>query len=82
MHFVSYRAAKALADQRAREAEIRAQRDELLRQAGLEPHGRLYGLTCRVLSSTGRRLVALGHRLEQFGIQEPLPLEGSASAGR
>ena len=61
---------------------IRAQREELLRQAGLEPRGRLYGMACRVLCSTGRGLVALGRRLEQFDLKEPLPLEGSVSAGR
>jgi hypothetical protein len=82
VHYISYRAAKALADQRAREAEIRAAREELLRQAGLEPHGRLYGTACRGLCLLGHGFVALGRRLERFDMNRPLSLEGSVTTGR
>ena len=75
MYFVSYRAAKEIADQRAREAEIRAQREELLRQAGLEPYGRFHGAVYQALSLLGRGLVVLGKWLERFGLQEPMTLE-------
>lgn len=76
MYFVSYRAAKAIADQRAREAELRAQREELLRQAGIEPRDRFYGTVCRALSLLGHGLVLLGKWLERF---DPAPETGTAS---
>ena len=56
---------KRYIQERLKEAEILRQ----LRQAGIIQDSSVSGLGLRLLASLGHKLVALGHRLEQFEIR-------------
>lgn len=82
MYFVHYRMVDEITKQRVREAETRAEREQLLREAGIEPQGRLRWLAGRALNAAGRRLVVWGEWLEQAGRSQPVCIERSLGTQR
>lgn len=77
-HF-EFRQAEALNEMRIREAQRWAESCRLLRQADLAQTGWLTRQRCWLFCQLGRWLVALGRRLEQYGLPSSSPFEGEVS---
>jgi hypothetical protein len=76
MSYFEFQQAEALKEMRVIEAQRWAESCRLLRQADLVRPSRLTRLCCWLLSQLGRSLVAMGRRLEQYGLPPASALEG------
>jgi hypothetical protein len=74
-HF-EFQQAEALKEMRVREAQRWAESCRLLRQADLVRQGWLFRKRCWLFCQSGRPSVALGRRLESYGLPPASPLEG------
>jgi hypothetical protein len=81
MLYVDDYLAKHIADMRVEEALRRLETRHLLIQAGIDPRGWVSRQSRRVLCHLGRLLVALGRRLEGYGLPSTVSLEGQLSSG-
>jgi hypothetical protein len=70
--YIAERSMERHAEEAARHSEFR----RMLREANIERRGWLSRQGCWLLCQIGRLLVAVGHRLEQSGMPQPLPVEG------
>jgi hypothetical protein len=81
MHSADFRAAKAIVDARQHEAAQLAEARLLYQQFANLPPAWLPRPGCWLLCRLGNVLVALGNRLQQYGItQQPRELTSTASS--
>ena len=71
-----------MVDMRLEEELRQAETRRLLREAGIDRRGWLARPGCWLLCQVGRLLVALGRRLEQYGLHGSLKLDGKVASGR
>jgi len=71
-----------MVDMRLEEELCQAETRRLLREAGIDRRGWLARPGCWLLCQVGRLLVALGRRLEQYGLHGSLKLDGKVAGGR
>lgn len=71
MCYMSPRSAEVLMRQRIEEGHRQAQLRELQRQVTIGQQGVFSRYGCCVLRKVGHRLVALGQRLERYGLSQP-----------
>jgi hypothetical protein len=82
MSYFEFRQAEALKDMRIKEAQRWAESHRLLRQADLVRQAWLFRQRCWLFCQLGHWLVALGRRLERYGLPPTSPLESEVrSAG-
>jgi hypothetical protein len=73
--------AEMIMDARVGEALHAAEERRLLRAARLVRRGWLFRQRCWLLCQLGHLLIALGQRLRDLGLPEPLSLEGELTGG-
>jgi hypothetical protein len=75
MTHMDFRSARAVMDMRVDEAQQQAEARHLRRRHGVRQPDWLPRQGCWLLCQLGHLLVALGERLEQYGLPQSLPLE-------
>lgn len=83
MLHANYALAKRIADMRVEEALRWAETHRLLREAGIDQRGWLSRQACWLLGQLGHLLVALGRRLERYGLsRDPAQFRAEARQAR
>jgi len=82
MLYINDYLAKKIAAMRVEEARRRLEVRCLLREAGIDRRGWVSRQSSWALCQLGRLLVALGRRLERYGLPPAMSLEGQRAGGR